>query len=138
MSLLKTVRAPGALPHFLRFAAVGVANTLVDLGVFVLLYEVLRIPLVPAHLASYVAAVINSYVMNSLFTFRTAEPQLWRLSRVLRFLVISTLAAGLSSVAIVVFAGYLPAILAKISTVVVTMFVSFFGYKLFVFRDEKV
>ena len=46
------------------FAMVGVVNTLVDLGVFLVAYSVLAVPLIPANLLAWLVAVSGSYVMN--------------------------------------------------------------------------
>lgn len=57
--------------QFLKFAAVGVANTLVDWLVFYLLvYFVMPDGLLLAKAISFVIAVANSFILNSIWTFR--------------------------------------------------------------------
>jgi len=51
----------------LRFAAVGVVNTLIDIGLFVLLHE--RLGIVLANFVSTCAGMTFSFVVNGLFTF---------------------------------------------------------------------
>ncbi len=51
------------------FAGVGVVNTLVDYSVFLAAFYLLKLPLVPANLLSWLVAVSGSYVMNSFVTF---------------------------------------------------------------------
>ena len=51
------------------FALVGVVNTLVDYGIFLGGYYVLKLPLIPANLLAWLVAVSGSYVMNSFITF---------------------------------------------------------------------
>src|SRR5438034_8799669 len=51
------------------FAAIGVFNTLIDLGVFLTAYGVFALPLVPANVLAWIVAVSFSYVMNSFITF---------------------------------------------------------------------
>jgi putative flippase GtrA len=61
------------LPTILKmvsFAMVGVANALVDFGVFALAYKLLGTPLVPSNVVAWLVAVSGSYVMNTLITFR--------------------------------------------------------------------
>ncbi len=60
-----------SLLQFLKFAAVGVLNTLMDWAVFYLLIFFL-IPNSPlsAKAISFTVAVINSFVLNSIWTFR--------------------------------------------------------------------
>lgn len=51
------------------FAGVGVINSLVDYGVFLAAFYLLKLPLIPANLLSWLVAVSGSYVMNSYVTF---------------------------------------------------------------------
>lgn len=51
------------------FAGVGVVNSLVDYSVFLAAYYLLKLPLIPANLLSWLVAVSGSYVMNSFVTF---------------------------------------------------------------------
>ena len=50
------------------FAMVGVVNTLVDYGVFLFAYYILKLPLIPANVMAWLVAVTGSYAMNSLIT----------------------------------------------------------------------
>lgn len=63
----------------MRFGLVGVLNTLVDYVVFIGLTIVFRIPLSHVWLAKYpssVIAMINSYILNRRWVFRSQEPDL--------------------------------------------------------------
>src|SRR5262245_51197734 len=51
------------------FAMVGVVNTLVDYSVFLSVYYVLSLPLIPANVLAWLVTVSGSYVMNSFITF---------------------------------------------------------------------
>jgi putative flippase GtrA len=51
------------------FAGVGVINSLIDYGVFLAAFYLLKLPLIPANLLSWLVAVSGSYVMNSYVTF---------------------------------------------------------------------
>lgn len=56
-----------------RFAIVGVANTLVDFGVFTLLTHLLGVGVYLSQVAGYCAGVVNSYLLNRSWTFRSKE-----------------------------------------------------------------
>ena len=57
--------------QFIKFAIVGVANTLVDWLVFYLLvFFVMPDGKLSAKAISFVVAVINSFILNSIWTFR--------------------------------------------------------------------
>lgn len=58
-------------PALLRFAAVGVVNTALDLGVFLLLRS-LSIAIFPANLASTTVGLVFSFLVNRKFTFAAA------------------------------------------------------------------
>ena len=53
----------------LSFASIGVVNTLVDLGVFLLALNWLTTSLIVANVLAWTVAVSGSYVMNSFVTF---------------------------------------------------------------------
>jgi len=65
------------IPKFIRFALVGVVNTLIDLGVLNLLIFIFGVvqPLSFSFFKgiSFVCALVNSYFMNKNFTFESKE-----------------------------------------------------------------
>ena len=58
-----------------RFAGVGVLNTLIDVGLFLLLHD--RVGIVLANFISTSAGMAFSFVVNGLFTFK-ASRLTWR------------------------------------------------------------
>jgi len=56
-----------------RFIAVGLVNTAVDLGVFYLLSLIPGMPLVLAKTLSYMVGICNSFVWNKYWTFSAAH-----------------------------------------------------------------
>lgn len=137
------------------FCVVGGINTLVDTGIFSLIYYVFlgvsealySIPLVISYFggnealyalpfaAGYLCGVACSFVLNKLFTFRdkgSAKRQ-W-----LPFLLINlvTLGIGQGAMALLRLAG-ITGVLAKLITVPVTLVINFLGSRLIVFRREK-
>lgn len=137
------------------FCVVGGINTLVDTGIFSLIYYVFlgvsealySIPLVISYFSGnealyplpfavgYLCGVACSFVLNKLVTFRdkgSAKRQ-W-----LPFLLINlvTLGIGQGTMALLRLAG-ITGILAKLITVPVTLVINFLGSRLIVFRREK-
>jgi putative flippase GtrA len=85
----------------LRFAVVGCANVMVSLGVFLLLLWVFETmppwrlpPAATANALSWVAGLANSFVWNSLWTFRVESLSVGPLPR---FLILNLGAATFSS-----------------------------------------
>jgi putative flippase GtrA len=63
----------GGIIQFIKFAVVGVSNTAVDWIVYYLLinFVLLEVSQKPiAKLVSFIVAVINSYIWNTIWTFR--------------------------------------------------------------------
>ena len=137
------------------FCVVGGINTLVDTGIFSLIYYVFlgvsealySIQLVISYFsgnealyalpfaAGYLCGVACSFVLNKLVTFRdkgSAKRQ-W-----LPFLLINlvTLGIGQGAMALLRLAG-ITGLLAKLITVPVTLVINFLGSRLIVFRREK-
>ena len=54
-----------------KFAVVGVVNTLIDYGVFALLAQVLFVNVYLAQVISYSCGILNSYIWNRSWTFRS-------------------------------------------------------------------
>jgi putative flippase GtrA len=61
---------PARLIRPLRFAIVGVSNTLIDVGVFSLLAIGLSVLPAAANVVSYAVGTANSWVLNRCWTFR--------------------------------------------------------------------
>jgi putative flippase GtrA len=53
----------------ISFASVGVINTLIDLSVFWVAYNILLLPLVACNVIAWLVAVSFSYTMNTFVTF---------------------------------------------------------------------
>lgn len=74
--------------RFLKFALVGLTGTVVDFGVMNLLRLVVGLPLVWAQGISFIAAVINNFLWNRLWTYPESRDQgaTWQL---IQFIIIN-------------------------------------------------
>ncbi len=116
------------------FAAIGVVNTLVDFGVFVMGYEVIGLALVPANVLAWTVAVSGSYVMNSYITFAAESGRRLR-PRDYGAFVVSGIAGLIANTAVLVLASYaLPVLVAKVLAIGVSFLVNFSISHLVVFR----
>jgi putative flippase GtrA len=80
------VSTTARLTHFtdlvlVRFAAVGVVNTVIDLGLFGLFQP--HVGITVANIISTTAALTFSFLVNGRFTFRTQRPTLQQAGRFL-------------------------------------------------------
>jgi len=116
------------------FAVIGVINTLVDLGVFLIAYNIFAIPLVPANVLAWLIAVSGSYVMNSFITFAAESGRELRLRDYWKF-VASGIAGVIANTTVLVVASYwMPVLAAKLIAIAVSFLVNFSLSHFVVFR----
>jgi putative flippase GtrA len=143
------------------FAVIGLANTVVDFGVFLLARVALErsatalavfamladdchcgtpqtVLLIAANVMSWAVAVSGSYVMNSWITFAAETGRKLRLSAYLAFIV-SGIAGLIANAAVLVFAAQilaLPILLAKVLAILASFIVNFLMSHFVVFRTH--
>lgn len=142
-----------SLGQFLKFALVGVLNTVVDFLVFQLLNLTLGWTYL-AQVIGYSAGVLNSYFCNSRWTFRKEHQRSAR--EAAAFVVVNLVSLGVSlgvlwlcrnpfGITDAWVAGWIPAWLggfvkgdtiAKLIATPCAILVNFIGNKLFVFRAK--
>ncbi len=140
--------------QLVKFAIVGVLNTLVDFAVFQTLNLLLGWVYV-AQIFGYTCGIVNSYLWNSNWTFR--EQRTRSLREIVLFLVVNLISLGVSLGVIwlcrEVFgvtnewaAGWMPDVLsgfvkgdtiAKLIATCVAIVVNFVGNRLFVFNGKE-
>jgi putative flippase GtrA len=80
---------------FVKYCMVGTCVTGLDFAIFNLSFYVLALGSVPAKLLAFSPAVIASYCLNRIWTFRSRDRRIHR--QLLRFLAVSLVGAGVSS-----------------------------------------
>ena len=138
--------------QFIKFAVVGVFNTLVDFLVFQAFNLLVGLTYL-AQIVGYCCGVANSYLWNSSWTFRDTRTRSAR--EVVTFLLVNLVSLGMSLAAIwfcrnvlaisdAWVASWIPAFLAsfvkgdtvcKLIATPVAIVVNFIGNSLFVFRS---
>lgn len=126
----------------LRFLAVGVANTAIDVAIFLGLTG-LSVPVIPANMISTSVALVFSFVANRAFTFRAGSGVAGQALRfaivtliglwVLQPLVIWLVAASLAPV----MTGTAALLVAKLAATAVSLTWNYLLYGLVVFRTDK-
>ena len=121
----------------ISFGLVGIVNTLIDLGIFIVGYNVLGLPLVPANVLAWLVAVSGSYVMNSFITFAAESGGKLRWRSYGTF-VASGVAGVIANTAVLVVASYwIPVLAAKLLAIVVSFVVNFSLSHFVVFRTNR-
>jgi putative flippase GtrA len=134
--LVEAWHARGVTLKAASFAVVGVVNTLIDLGVFLTAYNVLKIPLIPANVLAWAVAVSGSYVMNSFITFaaESGRQLRWRAYGVF---VASGVVGVIANTATLVIASYwIPVLAAKFLAIALSFVVNFSLSHFVVFRTR--
>jgi len=122
-----------------RFAVVGVLNTIVDYGVFNLLGYGLHVHLVVAQAIAVTAGIVNSFLWNKLWTFRSRGWSEWR-RELAAFLLVSGVGFAINVGGFALLhstfgaSSWVIGNLEKASTTVVSMVWNFVGYRFFAFR----
>ena len=119
-----------------KFGAVGVANTLLDLCLFSVLTLVLGSPAVAANVVSYSAGIVLSFVLNRAWTFRDRERgRTW--SRLMLFLAGNLLGLALSTTVVALLVKAWGPLLAKAASLGVTFAWNYAFSNLIVFRSGR-
>ena len=119
------------------FATVGVVNTLVDLCVFLLSYNLLHLPLIPENVLAWLVAVSGSYVMNCFITFAAESGRRLRWRDYGAF-VASGIAGLIANTTTLVVASYwIPVLAAKLLAIAVSFAVNFSLSHFVVFRSRE-
>jgi putative flippase GtrA len=132
--LLQAWRERAITLKALSFATVGVVNTLIDLCVFLLAYNVLGFKLIPANVLAWLVAVSCSYVMNSSITFahESGGKLTWRAYGAF---VASGIAGVIANTSVLFVASYWISVLAaKLLAIMVSFLVNFSLSHFVVFR----
>ena len=121
----------------LSFGIVGVANTFVDLGVFLLGYGVFGLPLIPANVLSWLVAVSGSYVMNSYITFSVESGGKLRWRDYGAFVASGVAGAVANTAALLLASYFFEIVIAKFIAILASFLVNFSLSHLVVFRPRR-
>lgn len=119
--------------QFIKFALVGVVNTMIDFSVyagFVLWFDVHYLL---ANIFAFIAAASNSYLLNRRWTFRSADPR-WR-AQAAKYFTVLAIGFGLNELILyaLVEHGSFGKFVGKGIAIVVVLFWNFGANKLWTF-----
>jgi putative flippase GtrA len=119
------------------FGMVGVVNTFVDLGVFLIAYGEFGVPLIPANVLSWLVAVTGSYAMNTYITFAAESGGKLRWRDYGTFVVSGVAGVIANTTALVVASYFVPVVIAKFIAILASFVVNFLLSHFVVFRPGK-
>ncbi len=113
-----------------RFATVGVSNTVIDFIFFMLVQSFIGV--VAAQFVGYGAGTLNSYLWNRRWTFGQSTG--WDIREMIRFLLVNIAVAMITAFAISLVPNYIPVWIAKIVVTILGLGINYTVSKLWVFR----
>jgi putative flippase GtrA len=123
--------------QFVKFGVVGILNTAVQFVVFIALFRWLNIPMMVASGLGYTAGIVNSYLINRVWTFQVKEKK--QAGEFFRFVAVNIVAMGVNLgtlKALVFYGGLLPEI-AQVLAIGSSLVVNFAGNKWWTFRKQN-
>jgi putative flippase GtrA len=135
--IMAALRRQALMLKAMSFASIGVVNTLVDLGLFLLALKYLTASLVVANVLAWTVAVSGSYVMNSFITFAAESGRQLTVRAYLAFVASQVLGLIAATTTLVLAAQVLPVLYAKLVAIGVSFLVNFSISHFVVFRKPR-
>lgn len=123
-----------------RFAIVGCTNTAVDFGVFTLLRAVFDLNYLLCQTVAYIAGILNSFVLNKVWTFESKTSNLHTSLQLGRFIIVNIVSLSASLLGLKLLSGelHINVYLAKAAVTVLTQAINYSGYRWWVFAPHVV
>ncbi len=123
------------LSQLVKFSLVGLLNTAIHFAIFMWLYQYLNVYHLLASTAGFIAAVINSYILNKTWTFKVRGTRVTH--EFSRFFVVSLVAlmVNLFSMALLVEVLVVNPPSAQLFSIVLTLLINFGGNKWWAFKS---
>ncbi len=121
-----------------RFALVGCTNTAIDFGVFTLLRAVFDLNYLLCQTAAYVAGILNSFILNKVWTFESKTSNLHTSLQLGRFIIVNIVSLLVSLLMLNLLSGqlHMNVYLAKVTVTVFTQVINYSGYQWWVFSPK--
>ncbi len=119
-----------------KFSVVGIANTAIDFGVFMLLHGRIGLAYSLSQVVSYSCGMTNSYLWNKYWTFKSTRRV--HIEEVARFVLVNLASLGVALLLLFLFRGKgkMGAAESKALATFGSLVVNFLGNKLWVFRER--
>ena len=122
---------------FIKYALVGVVGLVVDMGLFYFFHEVLNINYILSNIMSSSLAVVNNFILNSIFTFKVKDKLLYRF---ISFFSIALAGMALSSGMLIVLIDglHLNSMVSKAISVFVVALIQYYVNKKLTFSERNI
>ncbi|HEY9062921.1 MAG TPA: GtrA family protein [Pseudobacteroides sp.] len=126
--------------RLVSFSIIGVINTLITMGVDNGLFYFLKVDQNISLTLGYFVGMINSYILNSIFTFKSKSDYKKSKDKMLKFLVINIIsylaALAAKDFGAILFSTQSKNYINSAFGVIAAQIVNYLGYKVWVFRDK--
>lgn len=119
------------------FIAVGLLNTLIDIGTFTCLYQFAGFDVISSNVVAFLVAVTNSYIMNRFFTFGDRRGSGGGVRRFARYLTIAVTAMTVSTAIVYLISQFTHPLIGKLVATVASTVINYIGSHRFVFTAEQ-
>ena len=121
--------------NFIRFAIVGISNTIINLSIFSALYYIYDFTAITAHLLSFAGATINSFIFNKFWAFKdTRQTDIHK--QFFKFITVTGSALIISTGILWLLDQYIWTIIAKLITIGFTMCWNYCGMHFLIFNAK--
>lgn len=119
---------------FVKYSIVGAIGTFLDLSSLYILVEYFYFPVILGSIVSFLLAVVNNFILNKSWTFRSKSTNYKKLFT--KFLIVSIIGLGLTVASMYIFVNILAIwyILSKAITSLLVLTWNFLANKLWTFR----
>jgi putative flippase GtrA len=122
---------------FLKYALVGVVGLVVDMGLFYLFHELMGWYYILSNVLSSSLAVVNNFILNSIFTFKVKDKLLYRF---ISFFSVALIGMVLSSgiLAVLIDGFNLPGMISKAIAVFFVAMIQYYVNKKLTFSERNI
>ena len=124
--------------EFVKFAIVGVSNTLIHLSVLYVLTEFFSLWYILSSLLAFLVAVTNSFIFNTLWTFKS-DIKHKTATKYGKFFVVSVITALSNLFFLYLFTEYFELwyMMSQVIAIVLTLMMNFIGNKFWTFNENE-
>ena len=136
MQLISLIKQNFLKRDFISYCIVGVIGLVVDVSVYYISYSFFSLSYAVSNIISSHAGVVNNFVLNSIFTFKTKDKIILRF---LQFYGIAFLGMILSTYLIILFTDVIlmHPLIAKLFALGIVTILQFLSNKYITFRKNK-
>lgn len=125
------------LVSLIKFSIVGIANTAIDLFLFLFLTQIIHWHVLPANILSYSTGIINSFIINKIWTFKDRRPFSKSLTPFMRFILINLSSLILSTFFVWLLSQFFSVVISKAFSIVITLIWNYSFTRLLVFIEDS-